>query len=96
MRAQDWIFSIRYAPEGARDFSRRAVVGPAQLSTVEAALYLVDVPEDIRAEICSDATVRKFVEGALDPEERGYYAPHPFPTSRPWIICIGPVHEVIR
>jgi hypothetical protein len=89
-----WIFSIRYAPEGARDFCRRAVVGPAQSTTVEAALRLAGVPETVCAEIRADATVRLFVEGALDPTESGYYAPRPFPTSRSWIVCIGSVHEV--
>lgn len=89
-----WIFSIRYAPDGVRDFCRRAIVGPAHSSTVEAALHLAGVPEAVRAEIRADATVRMFVEGALDPEESGYYAPHPFPMVRPWIVCIGSVHEV--
>jgi hypothetical protein len=90
----NWIFSIRYAPEGVRDFYRRAVVGPARLSTVEAALQWARLPEAVRAEIRADATVRLFVEGALSPEETGYYAPQPFPTSRSWIVCIGFVHEV--
>lgn len=89
-----WIFSIRYAPEGVRDFYRHAVVGPAHVSTVEAALCLAGVPEAVRAEIRADATVRLFVEGALDPAESGYYAPQPFPMSRRWIVCIGSVHEV--
>jgi hypothetical protein len=92
---REWIFSIRYAPEGAR-FCRRAVVGPAGASTVEAALQLAAVSGDVRTEILADATVRKFVEGGLDFEESGYYAPQPFPTSRRWIICIGPVHAVLR
>jgi len=92
----NWIFSIRYAPEGARHFCRRAVVGPMGSSTVEAVLALVEMPETARAEIRADATVRLFVEGALSPEENGYYAPQPFPTSRSWIVCIGPVHEVMR
>ena len=91
----NWIFSIRYAPEGARDFCRRAVVGPAHASTVEAALHLSGLPEAVRAEIRADATVRMFVEGALSPEESGYYAPQPFPMSRSWIVCIGTVHEVL-
>ena len=89
-----WIFSIRYAPKGERNFDRREVVGPAHSSTVEAALRLTGVPETVCAEIRADATVRLFVEGALDPAESGYYAPQPFPTSQSWIVCIGPVHEV--
>jgi len=92
----NWIFSIRYAPDGTRDFYRRAVVGPARPSTVETALHLAAVPEAVRAEIRADATVRKFSEGALDSGERGYYTPQPFPTSRAWIVCIGPVHEVLQ
>jgi len=93
---QDWLFSVRYAPEGTRDFCRRAVVGPGHASTVEAVLHLADVPEDVRAEIRADETVRKFVEGNLDPEASGYYAPCPYPMSRSWLICIGSVHEVLR
>lgn len=96
MKVQDWVFSIRYAPEGVRDLCRRAVVGPARSSTVEAALHLAGVPEDVRAEIRANETVRKFVEGALDPELTGYYVPSPFPTASSWLVCIGPVHEVIR
>lgn len=91
----NWIFSIRYAPEGVRDFYRHAVVGPALPSTVEAALHLAGLPEVICAEIREDATVRMFIDGALSPEESGYYSPQPFPTSRSWIVCIGPVHEVL-
>jgi hypothetical protein len=90
-----WIFSIRYTPEGVRDSYHRAVVGPAHSSTVEAALHLAGVPEGVSAEIRADATVRLFVERALDPAERGYYAPQPFSTSRSWIVCIGPVHGVV-
>lgn len=90
----NWIFSVRYSSEGARNFRRHAVVGPARSSTVEAALDLAGIPETIRAEIRADATVRLFVRGALDPEESGYYAPQPFPTSRSWIVCIGSVHQV--
>lgn len=91
----NWIFSVRYAPEGVRHFRRRAVVGPMGSQTVEAALALAEVPESVRAEIRADATVRMFVEGTLDPEESGYYAPEPLPTSRSWIVCIGSVHEVM-
>ena len=96
MKVQDWIFSVRYAPDGVRDFCRRAVVGPARASTVEAALHLAEVPEAIRAEIRSDQIVRDFVEGRLDPERTGYYVPHPMLASSSWLVCIGPVHEVLR
>lgn len=95
MKVQAWVFSIRYAPEGVRDFCRRAVVGPARASTVEAALHLAGVPEDVRADIRADETVRRFVEGALDPGASGYYAPQLYPMSRPWVVCIGSVHEVL-
>lgn len=99
MKAQNWIFSIRYRPEGERDLRRYAVVGPARASTVEAALHLACVPENVRAEVRSDETVRKFVDGRLDPDgldrASGYYAPCPFPTSSDWIVCIGSVQEVI-
>jgi hypothetical protein len=95
VKVQSWIFSVRYAPAGVRNLRRSAVVGPARASTVEAALHLAGVPEDVRAEICADETVRKFVEGALDPEMSGYYAPFPVPTSSNWIVCIGSIQEVI-
>lgn len=94
--AVHWIFSIRYAPEGSGDYRRRAVVGPAQASTVETALNLAEVSEAVRTEIRADPTVRLFVEGTLDPEASGYYAPMPYSLSRPWLICIGSVHEVTQ
>ena len=96
MKVQDWVFSIRYAPEGVHDFRRCAVVGPARASTVEAALHLAEVPETVRIEIRDERTVRDFIDGRLDPERTGYYVPHPMPTSSSWLICIGSVHEVIR
>jgi hypothetical protein len=74
-----WIFSIRYAPGGARDFCRRAVVGPARSSTVEAALRLAGVPETVCAEIRADATVCLFVEGTLSlPRRAATTLPSPF------------------
>lgn len=101
MKVQDWIFSVRYwddrkgEPLRPDDMHRGAVVGPARSSTVEAALHLAHVSEDIRAAIRADETVRKFVEGALDPASNGYYAPCPFPTSLSWCICIGSVQAVL-
>ena len=97
MKVQDWIFSVRLWPDPeTRDMRRIAIVGPARASTVEAALHLASVPEEMRTEIRADETVRKFVEGALDPESNGYYAPCPFPTSRSWVVCIASIQEVIR
>ena len=96
MKAQDWIFSVRYVPEGARDFRRAAVVGPARASTVEAALHLAEVPEAVRSVIRGDQTVRDFVDGRLDPERAGYYVPNPMLTSSQWLVCIGSIHEVLR
>ena len=97
MKAQDWIFTVRYAPEGVQDFWRSAVVGPARESTVEAALHLAEVPEAIRAEICAEQTVRDFIEGRLDPESTGYYVTHPMrASSSAWLVCLGSVHEVLR
>jgi len=95
VKVQDWIFSVRYAPEGVRDFRRSAVVGPARVSTVEAALHLANMPESVRAEIRADETVRKFVDGMLDPDMSGYYASCPVATASSWFICIGSVHEVL-
>jgi hypothetical protein len=96
VKVQDWIISIRYCPEGARDLRRVAVVGPGRASTVEAALHLGDLPEAVRAEIRANEIVRKFVDAQLDPETSGYYAPCPLTTASSWIVCIGSVQEVIR
>jgi hypothetical protein len=96
VKVQDWIFSVRYAPAGVRDLCRCAVVGPARTSTVEAALHLANVPESVRVEIRADETIRKFVDGLLDPEQSGYYAPCPLASSSFWVVCIGSVQEVIR
>lgn len=99
---QDWIFSVRYAAPGKRELCRAAIVGPARASTVEAALHLAKVPEDIRAEVRADETVRQFVEGALDPEKSGYYTHRPVKCDdvdgdeASWYVCIGSVHEVLR
>ena len=95
MKVQDWIFSVRYAPEGVRDFRRCAVVGPARASTVESALHLANMPEAVRAEIRADETVRKFVDGTLDPDMSGYYVSAPVALVSSWYICIGSVHEVL-
>lgn len=90
-----WMFSVRYAPEGVRDFKRRAVVGPACASTVEAALHLAKVPEEVRAQIRAEQTVRDFIDGRLDADGHGYYVPKPLHTASEWLVCIGPVHEVL-
>ena len=90
-----WIFTVRYAAEGERDLLRYAVVGPARASTVEAALHLAQAPEEVRAEIRSAKTVRDFVHGLLDPASPGYYVPNPMPASSRWLVCLGPVHEVL-
>ena len=96
MQVQDWIFSVRYGREGERVLNRCAIVGPTRASTVEAALHLAKLPEAVRAEIRADETVRKFIDGLLDPEATGYYAPGPFPTTSPWYVCIGSVQEIIK
>ena len=94
---QDWIFSVRFWPQANKnDMHRAAVVGPGRASTVEAALHLANVDEAVRAEIRADETVRKFVEGGLDPESNGYYAPCPFPASKSWVVCIASIHQVLR
>jgi len=96
-QGQAWIFSVRYHTEDVeRALHRWAVVGPARASTVEAALHLASMPEAVRAEIRADQTVRDFVDGRLDPNRTGYYVPSPYPTASSWLVCIGPVHEVIR
>ena len=97
MKAQDWIFSFRDYGAGDKRLERRsAVVGPARASTVEAALHLAGVPEDVRAQVRGDETVRRFVDGLLDPDASGYYAPCPMGLGGRWLVCIGSVQEVIR
>lgn len=104
MKVQDWIVSVSYGTS-VRDSCRRAVVGPARASTVEAALHLAGVPEVVRAEIRGHVTVLDFVEGKLDPERTGYYASGGAASwaaavsggdAASWAVCIGPVHEVLR
>jgi len=92
---QRWIFTVRYSPEGERGLPRFAVVGPARISTVEAALHLASVPEHVRVEIRNNEIVRKFVEGALDPAIQGYYAPCPLNAASNWVICIGSIQAVV-
>lgn len=91
-----WIFSVRFCTEAvnARTLERRAVVGPASVATVEAALCLTTLSEGERAEIRGHAMVRKFVEGILDPTD-GYYVSNPFNSASRWLVCIGSVQEVI-
>lgn len=95
MKVQDWIVSVSYGTS-VRDSCRRAVVGSARASTVEAALHLAGVPETVRAEIRAHGTVRDFVEGKLDSERTGYYASSSMPEWSAWAVCIGPVHKVLR
>ena len=90
MTRQDWVVSVRYSHGDDRGVLRYAVVGPARASTVEAALHLTRMPEATRAEIRSNAIVRKFVNGQLDHEAAGYYAPAPN-----WAVCIGPIQAVL-
>ena len=97
MRAQEqrWIFTVRYRPEGERDLRRYAVVGPARASTVEAVLHLAGAPEHVRTQIRSNEIVRKFVEGALDSDTSGHYAPCPLTAASDWIVCIGSIQAVL-
>ncbi len=93
---QQWIFSIHY------NDIRRAVVGPAGVTMVEAALDLVDASDDARADVRGCEIVRDFVEGRLDPGRRGYYHDSyggSYQNPKPglsWCVCIGPVHEVMK
>lgn len=101
MKRQDWIFSVRYfAPGSDLELRNRwAVVGPARASTVEAALHLANVPEDVRAQVRGCDVVRDFVEGRCDPDRSGYYAYSRVEDdgagSGSWAVCIGSVHEVL-
>lgn len=99
MKVQDWVFTVRYSGgDRSLSFGRFSVVGPGRASTVEAALHLAGAPEAVRAEIRANEVVRKFVEGQLDPEVRGYCVFPPC-TSAPasnWVVCIGSIHEVLQ
>ena len=99
MKARNWIFSVRYwqpQSEGPLPpIDRRAVVGYAHASTVETALHLAKIPEELRADIRANEIVRDFIDGKLDPAQSGYYV-HSEPRSdRHWVVCIGSVHEVL-
>ena len=96
---QNWIFSVRYwqpQPEGPLPpIDRWAVVGLARASTVETALHLAKVPEELCVDIRTNEVVRDFVDGKLNPAVSGYYV-HSEPRSeRSWVVCIGSVHEVL-
>jgi hypothetical protein len=95
VKDQVWIFSIRLWADDPRAQRRWAIVGPARASTVESALRLADLPEAVRAEIRADQTVRKFVNGMLDPETSGYHIQPAFPPALSWVVCIGSIQEVI-
>lgn len=79
MKAQHWAVTARYAPSGSRpgnrrhptpeDFRRRTIVGLAAVSTVEAVLDLLEVPEDVRRAIRVQDVVRSFVKGNLVPDQ---------------------------
>jgi len=101
MHVKNWIFSVSYVPKGTLGYFRRAVVGPASVSTVEAALQLVNVPEEVQAEIRLNPMVRQFIEGALSSEVSGHCATSSrfmvaSQQTEVWLVCIGPVHEVLR
>ena len=87
MKMQKWIFSVRHS-------GRHAVVGPAGPSTVEAALHLAKLPEDVRSEIRACPIVQEFIDAKLDPAQNYYYQA-PDETILPWAVCIGSVHEVL-
>lgn len=82
MKKQNWTVTMRYAAPGPRpgnrrhpspeDFSRRTLVGPAEIATIEAVFDLLEVPEGVRARIRANRVVRDFVEGVLVPD-------HPYP-----------------
>jgi hypothetical protein len=99
MKVQSWIVSVRYwTPRQGKApaVNRWAVVGPARASTVEAVLQ--NVPEEIRSEIRAHAGVRDFVEGKCKTDLTGYYvesAPRTNYDVSSWLVCIGPVHEVL-
>ena len=97
MSERAWFFSLRlWLDPGKPDITRVAVVGPARPSTVEAALHLARAPENLRAKIRSDTTVRKFIEDTLDPMSNGYYMHSSTGASPEWVICIVSVQEVIQ
>ena len=86
MKAQSWIFTVRYWEEGrSLDIDRWAVVGPGRASTVEAALHLASLPEEVRAQIRANSTVREFVDGLLDSRQDRLLRPRGGPQASPFV-----------
>jgi len=96
MSTHTWFFSLRLWPNPeSPDMTRVAVAGPAHPSTIKTALHLAGASEELRAKICSDTTVRKFVEGALDSTSNGYYVHSSAGAAPAWVICIASIHKVL-
>jgi hypothetical protein len=92
------IFSIYAWNPLTAKLDRDAVVGPAAMATVEAALARSHCSPEARHEIRACAAVRDFIEGA--PKFTGYgygrYGRYATDGSEPgWSICIGVVDEVL-
>jgi hypothetical protein len=91
--AQSWIFSLATAGGGIHT----KVVGPATAVTVEKVLSLSGCSVDMHRQIRADPTVRRFVDGALEPYGRGELvmlnmAPG---AGVMYGAYIGPVHVVL-
>ena len=87
---QFWIFSVRPVRNVSdlRHLERFAVVGPASIRTVEAALRRCS--DYVAAAVRGSALVHDFIEGKLDASRTGYYA-----STAAYCVCIGPVDEVV-
>jgi hypothetical protein len=90
-----YIFSVYAWSPISTKMERYAVVGPAAIATVEAALAHSPCSPGMQDAIRTCAAVREFVEGA--PKLTGWgYGRYCTDDSEPgWSICIGVVDEVI-
>jgi hypothetical protein len=102
MKEHNWTVTVRYAgvpgsrPKTRRhpspeDFLRRTVVGPASPLTVEAALALLDIPENVRVMIRAKDVVRDFVEGRLVPDQ-----PYPHHTVGMHYVSNAPDAQLVE
>lgn len=99
MPNQRYIVSVshRTAKENAGQMTRHAVVGEANIATVERALS--KAPEAIRDTIRKEPAVQSFVEGKLGPKgcfrSGVFIRDHEDDDSYRWSLAIGTVDEVL-
>jgi predicted urease superfamily metal-dependent hydrolase len=91
-----YIFSINVWSPISGKTERYAVVGPAAIATVEAALAHSPCSPGMKDAIRTCTVVRNFVEGACKLGGVGGYGRYHSDDSEPgWSICIGIVDEIL-